>query len=218
MDRAAFAAYLEDRGLESAGRLAETAERFAEYAGDGAPADSLDAFSRLLIEEGDNTFEVYRALALYGRFIGDDRLASAILSFLDGAEALGNLFDRLGDELGPTERDRVFAGIDLPPLGTPATALPAYTERVMVRLGREVDPAVTEGILSGCLRDFDDAWFAEARAHYEEHRDVDALSSRGQTLVRPGDHRRGARVRSLPSRDQQRGAHRRRRGRGEDPP
>jgi hypothetical protein len=175
MDRAGFTAYLEERGLEDAGRLAAQAERFADYAGDGSAAGQLDAFSRLLIEEGDNTREVYRALALYGRFIGDDRLTAVILSFLDGAEALGNLYDRIGDELGPAERDRVFAGIDLPPLGTPATELPAYTERVMGRLGREVDPAVTEGILSGCLRDLDEAWFADARAYFEEHRNVDAL-------------------------------------------
>lgn len=177
MDRAGFAAYLVERGFEAGGLegLVAVAERFARQAGEGSSADKLDAFSQLLIEEAENTPAVFSALALYGRFVGDHRLTAAILSFLDGAEALGNLYDRLGGELGHAERDRVFAGVDLPPLGTPATGLPAYTERVMGRLGAEVDPAVTEAILSGCLHDLDDAWFADARAHFEEHGDIDAL-------------------------------------------
>lgn len=175
MDRAAFASYLKERGLDDVEDLAATAERFAEYAGDGSAAEQLEAFSRILIDEGENTPDVYWALALYGRFVGDDRLTAVILSFLDGAEALGNLFDRLGDEIGPEERDRVFSGIELPPLGTPAAELPSYAARVMDRLSAEVDPVVTEAILSACLHDLDESWFDDARAHYEEHRDIDAL-------------------------------------------
>lgn len=176
MDRAGFAAYLMERGVnDDLERLVDIAGRFARSTAGGSAADQLDAFSRLLIDEGDNTPAVYRALALYGRFTGDDALTAVILSFLDGAEALGNLYDRLGGELGPEERDRVFAGIELPPLGTSAAELPAVTEQVMDRLAAEVDPALTEAVLSGCLRDLDDAWFADARAHWLEHRDVDAL-------------------------------------------
>ena len=170
-----FAEFLAERGLERVDELAAVAERFVRYAGEGSAADKLDAFARLLIESGENTPDVFWALALHGRFTGDDALTATILSFLDGAEALGNLYDRLGEEIGAAERDRVFAGVPLPPLGTSATELPGYTQRVMDRLGDEVDASVTEGILSGCLRDLDDEWFADARAHFEAHRDVDAL-------------------------------------------
>jgi hypothetical protein len=180
MDAEGFRDHLIERGFEDedAVALVAVAERFERYASAGREpslAGQLDAFSQLLIDEGRNTGEVFYGLALYGRYTGDEPLHATIMSFLDGAEALGNLHDRLGEEIGHDERDRVFDGIGLPPLGTPAGELPAFTARVMERLGAEVDPAVTDAILSDCLRDLDDAWFAEARAHFEEHGDIDAL-------------------------------------------
>jgi hypothetical protein len=177
MDRAGFSEFLTERGFDpgSLDRLVGVVERFAVEAHEGRGAGHVEPFAAALIEEGSNSPDVFWALALYGRFTGDHSLTAAVLSFADGAEALGNLHARLGEELGAPERDRVFAGIDLPPLGTPATELPAFAQRVMERLEAEVDPGITSSILSECLRDLDDAWYADARAHFEEHGDVDAL-------------------------------------------
>ena len=177
MDRDGFTGYLAERGFatESLGHLTDVAERFESHAGDSGRAAAIPSFTRQLIEEGENTAEVFWALVVYGRFVGDDDLAAAVLSFVDGGEALDNLHRRLGEALGTGERDRVFAGIDLPPLGTPATELPAATQAVMERIAAEVDPEVAGPILSDCLRDLDAAWYAEARAHFAEHGDIDAL-------------------------------------------
>ena len=189
MDVEGFRAYLVERGFgeDEVDGLVAVAERFDRYAGSSngpSLATQLDAFSQILIDEGGNTDRVFWALALYGRFTGDDPLYRAILAFLDGAEALGNLHDRLGAELGEAERDRVFDGIALPPLGTPADRLPEYTERVMTRLEEQVDRGVVEAVLSECLRDLDDAWFVEARDRYEELGDVDAfLEWRREQLI-----------------------------------
>ena len=177
MDRDGFAEFLEGRGFaaDRLGDLVAMAERFESLDAESGSADRVASFSRLLIAEGANTPETFWALGLYGRFTGDDALTAAVLSFVDGGEALDNLHSRLGEVLGDEERDRVFAGIDLPPLGTPATELPGHTRRVMERIEAEVAPEVADQVLSACLRDLDDAWYADAKAHFEEHRDIDAL-------------------------------------------
>ncbi|MCB2224158.1 MAG: hypothetical protein KQH83_08285 [Actinobacteria bacterium] len=177
MDRQAFAEFLSQRGFapgDPEGVL-DGVERFAARCGEDPPAPVVPAFAAQMIHEGANTPDLFWALALYGRFVGDHDLTAAVLSFVDGGEALGNLHARMGDALGEEERDRVFAGIDLPPLGTPATELPRYARDVLERLAAEADPAVTGEVLAACLRDLDPAWYAEARAHFEEHGDVDLL-------------------------------------------
>ncbi|HNS50185.1 MAG TPA: hypothetical protein PKO09_03300 [Anaerolineae bacterium] len=184
MDKEGFRQFLRgrslpERAIEDGIAVAERFEAFLagpDRPGPGGPATAEDAqlFARQLIGEGHNSYDDLVALARYGRFIGSDTVYVAVVTLLDGAEALQNLHRRLGRALGRKERDWVFHGIALPPLGTPTTELPAYTQAVMARLEKLVDPAVYRPILAAGLRDLRSQWFLPQRRKYRKSPDIDA--------------------------------------------
>ena len=184
MDKEGFRQFLRARKLpeEKIQDGIVVAERFEAFLagldrpvpGGSATVEDVQVFSRLLIREGHNSYDNLVALARYGRFVGSDTVYVGVVTLLDGAEALRNLRRRLGRALGRKERDRVFAGIALPPLGTPTTELPAYTQAVMERLEGSVDPAVYRPILSAGLRDLKSQWFVPERRKYRKSQDIDA--------------------------------------------
>jgi len=185
MDKEGFrqflrARYMTEAKIEEAISIAERFEAFLggpERPGVPGPATTEDvqAFSRLLMHEGLGTHDNYIALARYGRFTGSDAVLVGVLTLIDGAEALQNLYKRLGRALGRKARNQVFAGISLPALGTPTAELPAYTRAVMDRLEAMVDPAVYRPILSAGLRDLQSRWFLPERRKYRQCRDIDAF-------------------------------------------
>jgi hypothetical protein len=152
---------------------------------EGPPtAAEARAFSDLLVEERRNTYENYLALARYGRFVKNDPVYLAVVELLDGSEVLETLYDRLGHVAGPDKRDEVFAGIELPPLGTPSAAKPRIMQAVMERLERLIDPETCRAILSAGLRDLRDEWYLEERAKYAESGSVDAyLERKGREFI-----------------------------------
>jgi len=137
-----------------------------------------------MIEKNLNIFENYRALALYGRFVKNKEMVVAILQLVDGAEALENLYEKLGEALGIQRRDEVFEGIELPPMGTPSAEKPRFTQAVMEQLETMVDAEIYQGILSNCLRDLEEDWFLEERKKYQECKDLDEyLERRGREFI-----------------------------------
>ncbi len=95
------------------------------------------------------------------------------LELIDGTEAMNNLYQRLAQEVGEKKRDEVFAGIELPPLGTPLSQLPRVTQMVMERLENMIDPAITIRLLKQSLRDLPDEWYQEGKKKYLESKNID---------------------------------------------
>ena len=95
MDKQTFAEFLQERKIapEQVTDFTNFVARFEDYLRQTGGADSLEAatgeaitaFSERMVAEGLNTFDNYRALALYGRFAGVNDLYLAVLALLDGA-------------------------------------------------------------------------------------------------------------------------------------
>ncbi len=184
MDKEGFRAYLLDRKLseehlEPFIALVERFEGFLNEAGrsgtlESATADEVNAFSAALIAEGGNTWDNYIALLRYAGFAKNRPFFVAVMEYLDGQEALANLHRKVGEALGETKRDEIFEGVDLPPLGTPNTEKPRLTQAVVEGL-EKADPEVCKAILSGGLRDLQDASYADVKTTFEEAGSVDAF-------------------------------------------
>jgi hypothetical protein len=186
MDREGFRQLLRERRVAEDQMEAQVAmaERFEAFAGGPPTPDDVRAFARLLIAEGLNTWENLVAVVRYGYFTGNDPAYVAAMELLDGSEALEGLYEKLAAAVGPEVRDEVFRDIPLPPLGTPTAERPRITQAVMERLERLVDAETCRQVLSGGLRDLEDAWYVEERAKYAEAGSIDAyLARKGDELI-----------------------------------
>ena len=200
MDEAGFRTYLSERNLpeEHLDPFVALVERFEQYlvdagragALDGATPDDVNGFSAALIAAGDNTWDNYIALLRYASFVQNRPFFIAVMEYLDGAEALSNLHRKVGESLGESVRDKLFDGIDLPPLGTPNTVKARLTQPVIERL-ETTDPAACATILSSGLRDLEDAWYEDAKAMYAEAGSIDAFlkARRAKFLAELEKHR-----------------------------
>jgi hypothetical protein len=194
MDREGFRQYLHERKLteEQVNDSISILARFETFLRAGRPPRELEsatrkdvnAFSAALIEEGSNTWETYLAVARSGRFVGNSEIFAAALEYIDGHEAIGNLHKRLADELGADERDRIFRGVVLPPLGTPNTEKHQAMRVAVERLEKRVGPKRCAEILGAGLRDLPDEGFAEEKRKYEDAGGIDAyLKRKGDDFV-----------------------------------
>ncbi len=194
MDREGFRQLLQERKLseEQIERQISLAERFEGFLKESGPQGldipptraDLQAFSALLIEEKLNTYENYLALVRYGYFTKNNEVYIAAVELIDGSEVLGNLYEKLGQEIGEQKRDQVFAGIELPPLGTPPSQKPRITHAVMERLESLVDPETCKRILSPSLRDLRDEYYLDGKEKYLESKNIDEyLARKGEEFI-----------------------------------
>lgn len=156
--------------LDSALALAERFEQFAAQAG-GFSTETAQAFSNLLIAEGQNSQENFITLARYGLFTHNNTIFVAFLEVLDGGEAQENLYKRVAEQYGEIFRDEIFAGIGVAPYGLPTPKKPRYMHRVIERLETILGPEACRELISDSLRDLPD--YTEERAIYQSCANVD---------------------------------------------
>ena len=178
MDQQGFRNMLLARGLNDAQIDAslKIAERFDAYLHEPGRCPSEDtawAFSKQLIEDGDNTEENYIALVRYCHFLKENELFVAFLELVDGGEVAGNLYGRLGERFGDEIRDEVYAGIGIAPYGIPTPEKPAYLHPVILNLERQVGKRACSEFLSASLRDLPDEYFLHEREKYAQASDID---------------------------------------------
>jgi len=189
MDREGFRELLKTRKLndEEIEASIEIAERFETYlraSSSKADADITWEFCKILIEEGQNSYDHFLALARYGRFIKNNTIYVAMLELLDGAEAQPNLFKKVGEEFGEAVRDEAFAGVGVSILGVPPQEKPYDMFPVIDRLIELVGYEAMERLLSACLRDLPDDYFMDEREKYIKTGDIDSyLKKKHQALV-----------------------------------
>ncbi|MBI5030485.1 MAG: hypothetical protein HZB51_08155 [Chloroflexi bacterium] len=187
MDQEAFREFLRGRKTpaDKMDSFIAIAEKFEQFLGESKvpPKDAVLAFSTQMIRDGENTYENYIALARYGLFVQDRAIYVAVVELLDGAEAMDNLHTRLADAVGKHKRDEVFAGLELPVLGTPNSAKPAFTQAVITRLESLIAPQVYRPMLANCLRTLGNADPAE-RAKFLACQDLDEfLQKKGDDFI-----------------------------------
>ena len=186
MDREGFRQVLRERQIpeDQIERQVAMAEKFEAFAGEPPSPGDVQAFSAILIDDELNTWDNLAALARYGHFTRNDPVYVAAVELIDGAEALDGLYNKLGKAVGEQVRDQVFAGIELPPLGTPPSEKPKVTQAVMERLEQRVEPETCRQVLSGSLRNLEDACYLGERTKYAESGGIDAyLERKGQDLI-----------------------------------
>lgn len=178
MDTESFAELLKTRKLsdEQISDSIALAERFEVYIGatGGHPdAENTWAFCKILIQEGQNTYDNLLTIARYGVFTKNNDIYVAVLELLDGAEAQPNLYQKVGERFGETVREEVFAGIGVSPLGKPPLEKPQDMFPVIGRLIEKVGKRETEQLLSACLRDLPDKYYQNERRKYTKAEDID---------------------------------------------
>jgi hypothetical protein len=190
MDQEGFRAMLKTRSLSEEKILASItiAERFEAYLGaSNGNTDSAKTweFSKILIDEGNNSYDNLLALARYGRFTKNYTIYVAMLELLDGAEAQPNLYKKVGELFGEAVRDEAFAGVGVSVLGVPPPEKPFDMFPVIDRLINLVGCEATQHLLSACLRDLPDEYFVGERQKYVRYGDIDKfLKKKHHALVR----------------------------------
>jgi len=170
--------------IEASIAIAERFEAYVKESGRAPSAETAWAFSRLLIEQGNNTEENYIALVHYCRFIKNSEMFVAFLELVDGGEVGDNLYRRVGERFGAGIRDEVFAGIGVAPFGTPTPDKPAYLLPVIQRLTARVGEDACKEFLSASLRDLPDEYFLPEREKFRQASDIDAyLRQRKEAFV-----------------------------------
>ena len=194
MNREGFRKYLESRDLteneiEGSIEIVEGYETFLRGIGDqktlrNSTSEEVQDYSSSMIERGLNSYDNYVALALYGLFIENNGLYLGVLELLDGAEALDNLYMKVGESEGEAKRDLIFDGIELPPLGNPNSEKPIVMQAVMERLEDQLDPETSKRILGSGLRDLNDERYLEDKRRYEESSNIDEyLEKKGDDFI-----------------------------------
>ena len=183
MDTQGFRSMLEGRkvpaeNMDSALALAERFEQYAQSSSNGFSTETAWAFSKILIDEEQNTEENLITLARYGLFIKNNAVFVAFLELLDGGEAQENLYKRVAERFGESLRDEVFAGIGVIPFGIPTPEKPKYMHPVIERLRQAVGDEACREFLSDCLRDLPDEYYARERELFQSSKNVDEYISR----------------------------------------
>ncbi len=187
MDTNKFTDYLKERKLteeqiEKAIKLVREFEDFLSTSGKNMnKIEAVLAFSQRLMEQHENTLQNYYTLIRYGRFIGDDEITIPAIELIDGAEALENLYRKLGDRTSGELRDHIFEGIEVQTLGLPNQNKTRLMQLAMERMEKNVDPAICIEILGSGLRSLEGDDLSGERKKYL------ACSSLDEFLVKKGD-------------------------------
>jgi hypothetical protein len=118
--------------------------------GSASPSD-VQRFVEHLIEKKRNTIDNLAALIRYARFVNMREIVSFMFGYVEGYGALEKLFETLKEAVGEDQRDKIFEGVSLPPLGADPKDKPKVTRRIMERLEATLDEKTLKEIMSGGL-------------------------------------------------------------------
>lgn len=180
-----FRAYLEGRKQPEASIVAAVAyvREFETYLGglgrelDEATVEVVKAYVLELIAEGANTMERFLALARYAYATGLNEVYIYFTRILEGLDVLESISERLETLAGKDARKKVFADIELPPLGAPPEAYPPVTAELMRRL-RQLGAGTCRQVLAGNHHRIPVEGFARHKAWLEEAGSLDAFLKR----------------------------------------
>jgi hypothetical protein len=190
MNMDGFTAYLDQRKLsgqeiEQALRVAGEFEDFLHrQAKRGKKNEAVRDFSQILIERQDDDLANYYTLIRYGCFIGDEEMTVAAIDLVDGAEALENLHRMLGEKVGTEKRNRIFQDIPSRGLGLPNAEKTRLMQKVVVRMEKEVAPAMCVSILRAGLRSLEGDDLTQERMKYLACETLDEfLEQKGKAYI-----------------------------------
>ncbi|MCD4702572.1 MAG: DUF6144 family protein [Candidatus Aegiribacteria sp.] len=101
---------------------------------DSVQVSSVKQYFASLIEEGENTMQRFVDLARYFYVTGNNEVYIYIISTISGREVLESISDKIASEMDTGCRDRIFEGLEVPPLGSPPDTYPGNTCMLVNRL------------------------------------------------------------------------------------
>ncbi|MEN8113877.1 MAG: hypothetical protein ABFS21_05770 [Actinomycetota bacterium] len=151
---------------------------------DACTDQHVSSFVSGMMEQGLNEWGTFVGVYLYAGMIGNYDAQLAMLDRLNGFEILERLHRAVGEELGESVREEVFAGVELPPLGSTPLEWTRANAVVFPRLEAVADADTVKRILRSGLRNLSDATHLPAKERYEEIGDLDAfLEDRGRRRI-----------------------------------
>lgn len=168
------------------------ARRFEEYLARTSPPEPAEKASRhdvgrfieRALESEDRTVDRLLGLLRYARFVGNREIELELLVLLDGADVMAKLIAASEAHVGKGANDRIFAGFEPPPLGTPHKKMPRYTQDFMRRLKKGTDKETCKAILLTGVHAGPPEAYAEERRMLRESKDVDEyLARRRQRMI-----------------------------------
>jgi len=180
-----FTEYLKGRGIgpqERDAALEAVMEAYDHFDALGvklveASVADFESYVSRLIEEGRNSDEALIGLARYVYFMDMKEPWIYFAAILGGRRILPSISERLAEIAGPEARDRIFSGVEMPPLGSPPSAYCKATSQLMEHL-EELDPAVYRKVLAGNHHGVLEAGFEKHKGWLEELGSIDAWLER----------------------------------------
>ena len=103
----------------------------------------------LLVSQGMNSWDRLSALARYSYMVGRNDFYIYFASILGGRSVLPSISERLATIAGEEAKDRIFEGVEPPPLGSPPEKFPKVTQLLMERLEANLSPDACRRVLAG---------------------------------------------------------------------
>lgn len=164
---------------EQANRAVESVRALeAHLAGRGVSLESaavgdVRAYLDLLIREKRCSLEDLLAMARYFYLTGRNELYIYFTSLLGGLGVIENVAERLAETAGPKTAERVFSGLERPPLGSDPAAYPAFTQALMERLEQNLPPETLRRALAGNNHGVPASAFAAEKEAFEKAATLD---------------------------------------------
>ena len=180
MNEATFRKYLSEQKVdpEQATIFVDCLEEFQQFQKtkniDALPRGKILQYTEHLVKvESDAVLDTLRTLINYGNFIKNYDYVAEVLYIAEAHNAMDNLYDRVAEQYGAQVRDEIFAGIELPPLGTDPEPKCEVTKLVMKRLENTLGEDKTIELLAPCLHGRDVG--PNAREDFLRINDIDAF-------------------------------------------
>jgi hypothetical protein len=115
---------------------------------DSASVEDYREHVSLLMSQGRNSMDRLLALARYSYLVKNNEAYVYFASILGGRSVLPSISERLASIAGEEARDRVFEGVEAPPLGSPPEEFPPVTRRLMSRLEAQLSQETCRRVLA----------------------------------------------------------------------
>jgi hypothetical protein len=156
MQEKEFREYLRSRkqteeSIEAAVGFADDLQAYLDRSGKALESVSVGdvrAYMSVLIEQKKNTMERLVALARYAYMAGMNEVYIYFTKILGGREVLPSIAKRLASLTDQATRDRIFEGVEAPPLGSPPETYPEVTRELVERL-LDLGPETCHRVLAG---------------------------------------------------------------------
>lgn len=139
-----------------------------------AEVEDVKDYVELLVSRGRNTEAQLLALARYSHYADMRDVWIYWTAVLGGRNIFPSIRERLQALAGEGTQDRVFRGLETPPLGSPPEDYPEATAELMRRLRAELSPELYRRVLAGNHHRVPVERFLENRGRYVEAENTEA--------------------------------------------